>query len=338
MGKQTNSTDYLNRLFSQESWYSFYFNQLSNIVYQIFEWENLPKTIEPRFLERFLHSDGHVAFWEHPLVGKMVFSGSFTEISPYQEPLRFQSNILSTLSHFNQVNFPLHTYIDNIEESRIENKGIFCSNMFSHLGGSQGLFSLGDNSLNITSSLNAIDRYSLLLAENKLTYLVASQNLKMPFVVHTTKENELTARNFIKNIQQNKATIFIDKELSLDSGLMIHQTLPAGYVNIIEKLEFQRKNYLQECLNYFGIYSFSSDKKERLVSGETKGSVEETNHNLNKFLEPRKQCAELLNQLWNLDGDAKISVKVRSNINQLIASEFGIDENNPDYDPLSAEN
>lgn len=319
----------------ENRWKAFYFNQLQNIVYQMFEWRNLPKTIEPRFVERFLHSDGHIAFWDHPLIGKMAFSGSFTEISPYQEPLRFQSNILTTLPQFNQVSFDLHTYIDNIEQSRDLNKGVFCSNMFSHLGGSNGLTLMGGVSHQITTSLEAVDLYSTLLADNKTAYIVATQQLKIPFILKVDQNHLLSAKNMVNKLQQNSMAIFLDKDSTMVDEVKVLPTFNPAYINVLDKLEEQRKNYIIEFLNYFGIYHFESDKKERLITSEVSSSLSATNHQLNKFLMPRMEAAKIMNELWQIPESKKITVNLRDNILMVVDNALGLKEETLRHDHLA---
>lgn len=294
-----------NGLFNRERWENFYFNQLANVVWQMFEWKNLPKTINPIFLERQLHDIGCIAFYDDPILGKMAVTGAWTELSPYQEPLNFQAAMWRYTERF-----PLRTFLTPDEEAIRDNMGIFCPNM-------QGGF-LGINST--SSSSSAIRIYAAMLAEIRMTYLVALQNLKMPFIIETDDDNLLSARNLINQVQQNEPAIFVNKNGHMDLGFKIHMAQhPAGY-EALDKLILSHKETLNEFLTFFGINNFGTNKKERLITSEVSANSEFIRHSLNKFLFPRQMTADVLNTIWGTN----IEVNLRSDIELLIEAELGI--------------
>ena len=64
-----------------------YYNYLRSIAFQMFEWENLPESIDPVFLEQTLHNTGRVAFYKDKSLGYLVLDGAYSgNFNVYQRP------------------------------------------------------------------------------------------------------------------------------------------------------------------------------------------------------------------------------------------------------------
>jgi len=50
-------------------YYYHYARYLSSLAFQLFEWEGLPKSVDPRYLEMMLHTHGYVGFYNEPTIG-----------------------------------------------------------------------------------------------------------------------------------------------------------------------------------------------------------------------------------------------------------------------------
>lgn len=49
--------------------YIFYFNRLKELAISMFEWKNLPETVDPRFLELALFNEGMSVFFKDDVIG-----------------------------------------------------------------------------------------------------------------------------------------------------------------------------------------------------------------------------------------------------------------------------
>ena len=49
--------------------WDYYWERLSNIALSVFEWKNLPDTVDPRFLELSIYRNGMCVFFKDPVMG-----------------------------------------------------------------------------------------------------------------------------------------------------------------------------------------------------------------------------------------------------------------------------
>lgn len=66
------------------------------------------------------------------------------------------------------------------------------------------------------------------------------------------------------------------------------------------------------------------DKKERLVSDEANSNNELINLNLQSYLAPRQHACKLFNEKFGLTGKNAISVRVRSDLHNIIKNNESI--------------
>lgn len=52
--------------------FNYYFNRLTNIALSVFEWKNLPDTVDPRWLELSIFRNGMCLFFEDPVMGYLA--------------------------------------------------------------------------------------------------------------------------------------------------------------------------------------------------------------------------------------------------------------------------
>lgn len=96
--------------------------------------------------------------------------------------------------------------------------------------------------------------------------------------------------------------------------------------------EYKREIW-NEALTFLGVNNIIFMKKERLVSDEASSNNELINLNLQSYLASRQLACEQFNNLFNLPDDKKISVRVRSDLHNVIKdtlssiSDFKLDEN-----------
>ena len=138
--------------------------------------------------------------------------------------------------------------------------------------------------------------------------------------------------NLYAQYDGNRPFIFGDKnQLSADSIKSINTQAPF----VADKIMEYKKQIWNEALQFLGINTLQTEKKERLITDEASSNNELINLNLQSMLVPRQEACKQFNKLFGLEGtDKEISVRVRSDLFNVIKQEESIitDYNNNGID------
>lgn len=292
MAKKPQQSSLYRRQLIGDQWFNFYRRELRGIVHSMFEWHGLPETINPKFLERTLHTDGVICFYDDPRFGVMAIKGTPQYLNAYGEPTDFHASM-----HMYHKSIKLYNYLIPIEVAKERNLGVICENQMD----------------GIISSEQAIFLYSAMLAENKQTKIISQNTLKVPYVFKGTPEQVLSIKNIFEKIQANEPLLIEDEEQDLLGKLEILNT---NAPFILDKLQTDRAEIYNEFLTGFGINNVNIQKKERLVTSEADSNNELIMHNRNKFLAPRQETARILSEIHGRE----ITVDIRSNLESIVQS------------------
>lgn len=269
-----------------DGWFRFYQRSLRNLVYSMFEWKGLPETVNPLYLEKTLHVNGLIAFYDDPRFKEMCVAGTPMYLNPYNQPTTFKSAM-----YMYHKEFQLYTHLMTRQQAKDLNVGVLCANQIN----------------DYASSEQAIFLYAALLAENKQTKLISQNALKIPYVFKGTPEQVLSIKNIFEKIEANEPLIVEDEEQELlDKFKILNTNAPF----LLDKIQADRMDTYNEFLTDFGINNVNIQKKERVNRDETNSNNELILHNRNKFLVPRKETALILSDLWNRE----ITCDIRENI------------------------
>lgn len=292
MARKPQQSSLFRRQLTGDQWFNFYRRELRGIVHSMFEWHGLPETINPKFLERTLHSDGVICFYDDPRFGIMAIKGTPQYLNAYGEPTDFHASM-----HMYHKSIKLYNYLIPIEVAKERNLGVICENQMD----------------GIISSEQAIFLYSAMLAENKQTKIISQNTLKVPYVFKGTPEQVLSIKNIFEKIRANEPLLIEDEEQDLLGKLEILNT---NAPFILDKLQTDRAEIYNEFLTGFGINNVNIQKKERLVTSEADSNNELIMHNRNKFLAPRQEAARILSEIFGRE----ITVDIRSNLESIVQS------------------
>ena len=293
-----------------------YLNRFERLARSIFEWVNLPKSMNARWLERCLFYKGTAALLYDEKYGFInTNAASAGYVNVYGLPTK-----LNCYSYDFQQMRELYTGFNELDsDEEIENK-------------KNKECILVMNNWECVPTFSTMELFAYRLYEAQRTCDTNIKAQKTPVMVVVDEKQRLLMENLYNQYDGNQPFIFGDNgQLSTDIMKSINTNAPI----VFDKLTEYKKEIWNEALEYLGINTMAIEKKERLITDEASSNNELINLNLQSFLAPRQEAARQFNELFGLTGtDKEISVRVRSDLFNVIKRElssvkdFDIDNDN----------
>lgn len=270
-----------------------YNQRFKKIATSIFEWINLPDSMDARYIEHCLYYQGIATLLKSETYGfintKATDNGQF---NIYGLPTELHCYSYS----FNE-NRRLYSGLNSVDPSSEYEECIMVMNNWDRLP---------------TDATMQLFAYRLTEAERTIDGNVKAQ--KTPLLILTDENQRLTLRNTYLQYDSNAPVITGDKNQLTSDSIRVLKT-DAPYV--VDKLSDYKKEIWNEALTFLGINNLL-EKRERMVTDETNSNNELINLNLMSYLEPRKLACRQFNEKFGLTGDKAIDVKVRSDLDNII--------------------
>lgn len=241
-----------------------YYNRLTELAISMFEWQNLPETIDQRFLEMCLFSDGMCIF--------------------------FQDEVLGYLSLQCMIGGKLNVY-----RIPMERKAYATNGYQRELDGTNSVI-IFNNYLHTNSMLD-VEMFSKRLYNLDRAIDVNANAQKTPVLIQCDESQRLTMKNLYKQYEGNEPFIFGSKGLDAN-GLKVLQT---GAPYVADKLYELKTQIWNEALTYLGISNINVVKKERMITDEVTRNQGGTVASRYSRLESRRQACKQINEMFGLD-------------------------------------
>ena len=259
-GKKAQSEAFL----QNQRTYLQYVNRLTELSISMFDWKNLPNTIDARFLELALFNDGMAVFFKDEVMGylglQVMIGGA---LNVYRIP--------TTRTAFAQNGYQMK--LDH-------NNSVIIFNNMLH-----------------TNSILDVQEMSKRLYEIQRTIDVNVIQQKTPKIITCTENQRLVMKNLYAQYMGNEPFIFGDKNLDL-SGIKTFDTT-SPYV--ADKLYDLKTQYWNEALTYLGISNVNTVKKERMITDEVQRNLGGTIASRYSRLFMRQQACEQINKMFGLN-------------------------------------
>ena len=241
-----------------------YYNRLTELAISMFEWQNLPETIDQRFLEMCLYCDGMCVF--------------------------FQDEVLGYLSLQCMIGGKLNVYRIPMERRAYATNGYQ-----RELDGTNSVI-IFNNYLHTNSMLD-VEMFSKRLYNLDRAIDVNANAQKTPVLIQCDESQRLTMKNLYKQYEGNEPFIFGSKGLDAN-GLKVLQT---GAPYVADKLYELKTQIWNEALTYLGISNINVVKKERMITDEVTRNQGGTVASRYSRLESRRQACKQINEMFGLD-------------------------------------
>lgn len=266
MGRRKTDRIFNNSALLNNLTYNYYFNKLFEIATAMFEWKNLPDTVDPIYLEKQLFYTGSVLFFKDDVLGyltlKMVASGP---INVYNIPTRRRG----IAPGYNG-------------EEKDENNSVIIYNNYTR-----------------TPSFPDCQMFATRLWNIQRTIDVNINAQKTPILILCDENERLSMENLYMNYDGNKPVIFASKKLNPDNVTVLNTNAP-----FVSKDLMNIKNDLwNEALTYLGVPNVSIQKRERLVRDEATRNMGGVVASKFTRLDTRKYACEQINKIFKLDID-----------------------------------
>jgi hypothetical protein len=245
--------------------YMQYLRRLMELSMSMFEWKNLPSTVDPRYIELRLFETGSVVFFKDDVLGELC------------------------LDCIQQGNFDVYG-------NPITRRAYSCYNNYQKVLSNKDSVIIWNNYLR-TNSVTDIELYAKRLWDLDRSVVVNAKAQKTPILIQCNEKQKLSMKNLYMQYDGNIPAIFADNNIDIN-GIKVIST-QAPYV--ADKL-YQLKNQIwNEALTYLGISNLNINKQERLITDEVSSSQGSTISSRYSRLECRKQAVEKINEMFGLD-------------------------------------
>lgn len=260
--RNTQNGQFWKSAWNNNSTFNVYYNRLVDLAITCIEYDNLPDTIDPRFLELVLLSDGMAVVFKDEGIDNLLALRTMVNgrLNVYDIPIRREA--------YASNNYRMQLDITN---------SVLIYNNYLHL----------------PSNLE-LAMYAHKLANLDQTIDINVNAQKTPLLVTSTENERLSMKNVYMQYEGNMPVIFGSKQLNPDAIKVLKTDAPF----VADKLFELKSNIWNEALTYLGIANISLNKKERLISDEVLRSQGGTIASRNSRLKARSEAMEEVNKMF----------------------------------------
>lgn len=260
-----------------------YYNRLTELAISMFEWKNLPSTVDARFLELTLFGDGQAVFFKDEVLGYLALQNAKCgKPNVYRIPKERRA-------------YAVNGYSKDLNET----DSVIIYNNYLH-----------------SNSRLDVEMFSKRLYNLDRAIDVNANAQKTPILIQCDETQRVTMINFYKQYDGNEPVIWGDKNLN-PNGVKVFRT-DAPFV--ADKLYQLKTQIWNEALTYLGISNVNTVKKERMVSDEVIRNLGGTIASRYSRLEARREAAKQINDMFGLNIEVNYREDYREANEQIIAS------------------
>lgn len=241
-----------------------YYNRLVELSISMFEWKNLPDSVDPRFLELTLFTDGQAVFFEDEVMGYLALQNAMGGgFDVYRIPT-------------NRRAYAVNGYQKQLDE----NDSVIIYNNYLH-----------------TNSMLDVQMFAKRLYNLDRAIDVNANAQKTPILLLCDDSERLTLENMYMQYDGNKPVIKGVKGLNPNAFTVLKTDAPF----VADKLYQLKTQIWNEALTYLGISNINITKKERLITDEVTRNQGGTIASRYSRLQARREACKKINEMFGLD-------------------------------------
>ena len=244
--------------------YAHYYRYLTELAISMFEWKNLPDTVDERYMELCLFTHGQAIFFKDEVLGYLCLNNAVQgKFDVYRIPTRRRAY---AANGYNKV-------LTDEDSVIIYN---------DYLRG---------------NTMLAVRNYAEMLWDIDQTIRVNARAQKTPILVTCDESERMTMLNVYQKYDGNQPVIYGTKELKGNTLQVLKTDAPDNTKSLYEL----KTKYFNEALTYLGISNINVQKKERLVADEVTRMVGGTIASRYQRLEMRRKACDQINKMFGLN-------------------------------------
>lgn len=257
--------------------YRQYLDRLTELAISMFEWKNLPKTVDARYLELHLFETGCMVYFKDEVIGDLCLDCIANgRLDVYGNPL-----LRRAYSGYN-----------NYQKLLKYNNSVIIWNNYLH-----------------SNSILDVEMFARRLYNIDRIIDINANAQKTPVLVLGNEKQRLALLNLYKEYDGNAPFIFGDKNLDINALKALSTNAPY----VCDKLYQLKTQIWNEALTYLGISNINIQKKERLITDEVTRNQGGTIASRYSRLETRRQAVEKINEMFGTN----IEVNYREDFQQV---------------------
>lgn len=239
-----------------------YVNRLTELAISMFEWKNIPDTIDTRYLELHLFETGCMVYFNDDVLGNLCLD-------------------CITNGRLNVYGYPINrrafSGYNNYNKDLTDKNSVIIWNNYLH-----------------TNSLVGVQYYAKRLWNLDRIIDINANAQKTPVLLQGSEKQRLTLINLYKEFNGNSPFIFGDKNLDLNSLKVLQTNAPY----VADKIYTLKEQIWNEALTYLGVSNSNTQKKERLIAEEVQSQQGSTVASRYSRLQSRKEAVEKINAMF----------------------------------------
>lgn len=257
--------------------YRQYLNRLTELAISMFEWKNLPDTVDARYLELRLFETGCMVYFKDEVIGDLCLDCIVNgRLDVYGNPL-----LRRAYSGYN-----------NYQKLLKYNNSVIIWNNYLH-----------------SNSILDVEMFARRLYNIDRIIDINANAQKTPVLIIGNEKQKLTLLNLYKEYDGNAPFIFGDNNLDINALKALSTNAPY----VCDKLYQLKTQIWNEALTYLGISNINIQKKERLITDEVTRNQGGTIASRYSRLESRRQAVEKINNMFGTN----IEVNYREDFQQV---------------------